>query len=380
MNRQKNKKRKQIMWIVIAIVLIVPLGIILFMNQPSFGRLPRGERLERILKSPNYREGKFQNLTPTEQITSGKSKGRMMLDFLFRKVEGLRPDANLPAIKTDLKHFLRDEEVLVWMGHSSFFIQTAGKRILVDPVFIMASPVSFVNKPFPGSDLYTPDDMPEIDYLIITHDHWDHLDYYTVMNLKNRTGKIICGLGVGEHFESWGFDSDQIIELDWNKNAPIGNGFTIHCLPTRHFSGRSLSPNKTLWASFMLQTPFRNIYIGGDTGYDSHFSMISKQFEKIDLAILENGQYNEDWKYIHLMPEKVVCAAKDLNAARLLTVHNSKYALGKHPWEEPLVNISAASEKDSLNLLTPMIGEVVYLNDSGQVFQKWWENALSVDE
>lgn len=362
------------MWILAAIVLIIPLGIVLFINQPSFGRLPRGQRLERIRQSPNYREGKFQNLHPTEQITSNRPKGLMMLDFLFRKIEGLRPESKLPAVKTDLGQFSREEELLVWMGHSSFFIQTAGKRLLVDPVFVVASPVSFVNKPFSGADLYSPDDMPEIDYLIITHDHWDHLDYPTVMNLKSRTGRVVCGLGVGEHFESWGFDKEQIIELDWNESATWENEFTIHCLPARHFSGRGLSPNQTLWASFLLQTPSRNIYIGGDTGYDDHFAAISKRFSRIDLAILENGQYNEDWKYIHLMPDKLVCAAKELNARWLLAAHNSKYALSKHGWKEPLAAISAASEKDSLHLITPMIGEVVYLNNSDSTFQKWWEN------
>lgn len=152
-----QKNRKRIMWIIIVVILIIPLGIVLFMKQPPFGRLPRGQRLERILKSPNYRDGKFQNLTVTEQITSDKSKGGMMLDFLFRKIDGLRPETDLPVVKTDLKLFRRDEDVLVWMGHSSFFIQMEGKRILVDPVFVMASPVSFVNRPFPGTNLYAPD-------------------------------------------------------------------------------------------------------------------------------------------------------------------------------------------------------------------------------
>src|SRR5699024_5550636 len=119
-------------------------------------------------------------------------------------------------------------------GHSSYLIQTGGKRILVDPVFCMASPVSFVNKPFKGTELYTPDDMPDIDYLVISHDHWDHLDYNTVKKLQNRIGTVICPLGVGEHFEYWGFDKERIIELDWNENARLAPGFVMHCLPARH--------------------------------------------------------------------------------------------------------------------------------------------------
>jgi L-ascorbate metabolism protein UlaG (beta-lactamase superfamily) len=281
---------------------------------------------------------------------------------------------NLPSVKTDLKQLDINEDILIWMGHSSLFIQTDGKRILIDPTLLSASPVSFFNKPFKGAQIYAPDDIPDIDYLIITHDHWDHLDYRTVKRLKARTGKVICALGVGEHFEYWGFDKDRIVELDWNESAELENGFVVHCLPARHFSGRGFSRNKTLWASFMLQTASKSIYLSGDGGYDTHFAEIAERFGNIDLAVVENGQYSEDWKYIHLLPDDLLKAVKDLHANRLLTVHNSKYALGKHAWKEPLVNISEAAEKNSLNLITPMIGEPVRLNDTTQVFGKWWEN------
>ncbi len=362
------------MYILLSTLSVLAVTGVVFINQARFGRNPQGERLERILKSPHYRDGKFQNLSPTPQLTSDKSKLESIIDFLFRKVDGLRPSVDLPVIKTDLTQIQRDEEVLVWLGHSSFFMQTGGKRFLIDPVLVMASPVSFANKAFKGTELYTPDDIPEIDYLIISHDHWDHLDYNTVMQLKDRTDKVICPLGVGEHFEYWGFDKDRLVELDWNEDAPLAAGFTVHCLPARHFSGRGFSPNKTLWASYMLQTPSRTIYISGDGGYDTHFAETAAQFGHIDLAIFENGQYNEGWKFIHLLPEDLAHAIKDIHADRVLTVHHSKYALGKHSWREPLETISTAAEKDSLNLLTPMIGEAVYLDNTAQTFSKWWEN------
>ncbi len=362
------------MWITFSVLIILCVGTGIFMNQPSFGRSPRGERLERIQNSPNYRDGKFQNLSPTKQITSEKSAIGTMFNFLFRKVEELRPETDLPTVKTDLKQFGRDEDVMVWLGHSSLFIQTGGKRFLIDPTLVTASPVSFFNKPFKGTKLYAPGDIPDIDYLIITHDHYDHLDYKTVKRIKDRTEKVICPLGVGEHLEHWGFDKDHIVELDWNENVVFDGAFTIRCLPARHFSGRGLSPNKTLWASFMLQTPSRNIYLSGDSGYDTHFADIGSRFPDIDLAVMENGQYNEDWRFIHMLPEDLVKAANDLNPKKVLTVHHSKYALGKHSWHEPLDNISKADERDSLNLITPMIGETVYLNDATQEFKKWWEN------
>ena len=255
----------------------------------------------------------------------------------------------------------RNEEILVWFGHSSYLIQTGGKRILVDPVFCMASPVSFVNKPFKGTELYTPDDMPDIDYLVISHDHWDHLDYNTVKKLQNRIGTVICPLGVGEHFEYWGFDKERIIELDWNENARLAPGFVMHCLPARHFSGRGLTANQSLWASFLLEAPSQKIYIGGDGGYDTHYAEIGNWFPGIDLAILENGQYNEEWSLIHLMPQYMAQTARDLKAKKVLTVHHSKYALAKHRWDEPLKNAESMKSKDSLDVLMPVIGELVSL-------------------
>lgn len=359
MKMLKSKRLRMIIGSILAImVLAVPAGV-LFMNQPSFGRTPRGERLERIKRSPHYRDGSFHNEREVPMFTSDKSRVIGMLEFLFRKKEGLCPEKPLPVIKTDLKKIPFDENVLVWFGHSSYLIQTDGKRILVDPVFCKASPVSFINKPFKGTDTYHPEDMPDIDYLIITHDHWDHLDYETVTALKDRVGKVICALGVGEHFEYWGFDKESIIELDWNEDATLDSSFIIHCLPARHFSGRGPNPNKTLWASFLIKNPSQNIYVAGDGGYDIHFAAIGERFPNIDLAILENGQYNEEWRYIHLMPEYMAQAAKDLKAKKILTVHHSKYALAKHRWDEPLTNAHHLAEKDSLNVLIPQIGEKV---------------------
>ncbi len=362
------------MWITITIIALIAILVLIFLNQPQFGRTPKGERLERIKNSGNYREGAFHNIHETKQVTSDKGFWGTMYEYLFVKKERLHPETELPSVKTDLWDLNRDEDILVWFGHSSYLIQIDGKRILVDPVLSgAASPVSFFNKPFKGTDIYKPEDIPEIDYLIISHDHWDHLDYKTVIGLKDRIGKVICGIGVGEHFEYWGFDKKNILELNWNESADFNNGFMVYCLPTRHFSGRGISLNKSLWASFLIETPSQNIYIGGDGGYDTHFKKISNRFNKIDIAILENGQYNEDWKYIHLLPEQIVQTFKDLNAKKLFTVHHSKFALGYHPWDEPLKNISSFAEKDSINLILPMIGERVNLNDTTYTVKKWWE-------
>lgn len=368
------KKQKKRMWfgIIVGIIGILCISVFAFINQPSFGRLPQGARLERIKRSPHYHDGQFNNLHPTQMMTSDEGRFGAMLSFLFRKTENLRPENAVPVIKTDLHKLKRDENVLIWFGHSSYFIQIDGKRFLVDPVFCMASPVSFVNKPFKGTDVYKPEDMPDIDYLVITHDHWDHLDYRTVMQLKERIGRVVCPLGVGEHFEYWGFNSDRIVELDWNESCGLSDGFRIHCLPARHFSGRGLQRNRSLWASFLVESPSRRVYLAGDGGYDTHFAEIGRRFAPIDLAVVENGQYNADWRYIHLMPEKLPDAIRDLRPARVLTVHHSKFALSRHAWDEPLKNAAEAAAGDGFVLLQPMIGEIVPLADTVRRYEAWW--------
>lgn len=356
------KKRRK-MGIVIGVLLAAAIVALVMVHLPSFGRLPRGERLERILGSPNYRDGQFRNLEASPMMTGDKSRLQGILEFLFRKREGLRPEAPVPAVRTDLRALAPDRNLAVWFGHSSYLLQAEGRRVLVDPVFCAAAPFSFLNKPFEGTDIYRPEDMPDVDYLIITHDHWDHLDYRTVTELRSRIGKVVCPLGVGEHFEYWGFDKERIVELDWNESAPLGNGFTVHCLPSRHFSGRGLTPNRTLWGSFLLETPARRIYMGGDGGYGKHFAAIGRQFPGIDLAILENGQYNEAWKYIHTMPRQLAQAAKDLGAKQYMTVHHSKFALARHRWDEPLDTEAALAADSTLHVLRPGIGEVIVLPD-----------------
>lgn len=193
------------------------------------------------------------------------------------------------------------------------------------------------------------------------------------MALKDRVGKVICGLGVGEHFEYWGFDVSRIIELDWNEEAVLDPGFIIYCLPARHFSGRGFSPNSTLWASFLLQTPTQKIYIGGDSGYDTYYVTIGERFGEIDLAVLENGQYDKDWRYIHLMPEYLRQTIEDLGAKQTVTVRHGKYALANHAWDEPLKNAAQIAEADSLDLILPVIGEVVQLHTYSPKLRKWWE-------
>lgn len=360
-------KKRRIMYIVLIILIVLVVGVWGYMSLPKFGRAASGERLTRIESSPNYIGGQFVNLEPTPQFTTDKSRVSVMLDYLFAKHDNNRPDKPLPAIKTDLRAIDSGKELFVWFGHSSYLLQSSGKRILVDPVFEDAAPVPFFNKPFLGTNIYSAQQMPDIDYLLITHDHWDHLDHHTLTAIKDRVTKVICPLGVGEHLQYWGYRANQIVEMDWNENVRFDDSITVYCLPARHFSGRTFKSNQTLWAAYMVTTGSKTIYIGGDGGYGSHYAQIAAQFPHIDLAIIENGQYNENWSHIHLMPEDFIKVVDELKPKRVVPVHNGKYALSKHPWYEPLDNVAAIK-----SVTMPIIGDLVNLNDSVGVVTKWW--------
>jgi L-ascorbate metabolism protein UlaG (beta-lactamase superfamily) len=367
---------KRMILITASTVAALALATVVFMQQASFGKLPSGARLERIQRSPNFKNGTFQNLSPTPDLTEGVSYWAVLKEFFFAKKERVTPDHALPSTKTDLLHLGPKENVLVWFGHSSYFMQIDGKIILVDPVFSgAASPVSFTTKSFKGTDRYSVVDIPDIDYLFLSHDHWDHVDYETLKQLQPRIGKVICGLGVGAHLEHWGFDTAKIQEKDWYDSVEMEAGFQAWATPARHFSGRGFSRNKSLWLSYVLQTPSFKIYIGGDSGFGSHFEEIGKKYGPFDLAILENGQYDKSWKYIHMMPNEVLQAAQDLKAERLFPVHSSKFALGNHSWDDPLKRITEYNKKIQLPLVTPIIGELVDLDNAEQAFIAWWEKA-----
>lgn len=354
-------------------IAVIALVIIIFIRQPKFGKKPAGMRLERIKLSPNYKNGKFQNLSHTPDLAEGVSYFTVMRKFFFGKKERNKPKDIIPSVKVNLHNLAPDENIIVWFGHSSYFIQADGKTILVDPVFSgSVSPLSFTNKAFKGSDAYTAEDIPAIDFLFISHDHWDHLDYKTVLNLKPKVKKVITGLGTAEHLEYWGYDTAIIEEKDWGDTVDLSNGFTVTLTPARHFSGRDFTRNKALWTSFVLQTPTLKLFLGGDSGYDYFFKEIGDKHGPFDFAILECGQYNEYWKYIHMMPEQVVQAATDLKAKTLMPVHWGKFSLALHAWDESIKEVTQEAKKQNMPLLTPMIGEKTDLYGN-ELEKEWWK-------
>lgn len=356
--------------IVGAIVIVV----FLFMNSAKFGKVPVGDAKLKIQQSPRYKKTQFENQSFTPMLAEGVNYGTMTWDFFFSKPKHSNPPRPIPSVKMDLKSLDPKVDVLVWFGHSSYFMQLDGKTFLVDPVLSgLASPVPYTTTSFAGSDVYSPDDFPTIDFLFITHDHWDHLDHPTVLKLKSKVKRVVTSLGVGSHLRHWGFAPEIISETDWDAFTDLHDGFSVHTKPARHFSGRGFTRNQSLWSSFVLKTPSQKIYIGGDSGYDSHFKTIGDEHGPFDLVLLECGQYNKNWRYIHMMPEETVQASIDLKAKRLMPVHWGKFALSLHNWDEPIVRASAEAKRLNHPLVTPKIGEPVHLKDESQIFSNWWE-------
>ena len=353
---------------ILIVVAVLFIGAYGYLHHPKFGKLPEGQSLEVIKKSPNYKNGEFTNLVPTPMLTEDRSRASIFWENLFIKDIRLIPTSDIPTVKTNLKELDKGIDQVIWLGHSSFFVQIAGKRILIDPVFsTYGSPVSFANKAFAGTNLYSPEDMPEIDYLLITHDHWDHLDYPTIIALEPKVKKVISGLGVGNYFTHWGYPKEKIYEGDWNTS--FGSDLKIHILPARHYSGRWLTRNKTLWVSYALESKERKLYFSGDSGYSTHFAQIGKQFGRFDLVMLDSGQYDKRWANIHMNPKEAMQAASDLGAKALLPSHLGRFKLAKHEWDEPLKIMT--SQKKDYRVLTPMIGEPIINNN--QQFSRWWE-------
>lgn len=355
-------------------LLVAVLGIstFLFMQQAVFGADPSGSRLERIRKSPHYKDDSFQNLHDTPMLAPDASYGKMMYNFFLGKPKNTEPPAVLPSVRTDLRTLKEDTPVIVWFGHSSYLIKINGKNFLMDPVLSgNASPVSLFARNYPGADVYTADDMPDLDGIIISHDHYDHLDYKTIVKLKDRVKHFYTALGVGAHLAHWGVEEEKITEFDWWEETDLGDSMKITSTPARHFSGRGFGRGKSLWSSYVLQSPTHRIYLGGDSGYDDHFKAIGDKYGPFDIAFLECGQYNAQWPYIHMMPENTVQASIDLKAKVLMPVHWGKFTLALHPWNESPERASKAADSLHVTLTTPKIGEPIVI-DKHYPSDKWW--------
>lgn len=284
------------------------------------------------------------------------------------------PRGLLPEVKPDIATFLLPGEKMkfVWFGHSTLLLNIDGQVLLVDPVFSQsASPFSWMVKRFQPAALKR-EELPAIDTIVISHDHYDHLDKETIEFFQDKKTQFVVPLAVGEHLRNWGIPAERIAELDWYDSFAF-QGLTFTATPAHHFSGRGLfDQNETLWASWIIQGSKERIYFSGDSGYAEHFKEIGNRFGPFDVAFLENGQYNERWLYAHMMPEETVQAALDLQARTFVPVHWGMFDLSIHNWSEPVERSYKLAAEKGIPFLSPRLGEIVDRNIK-QEFRPWWD-------
>lgn len=312
-------------------------------------------------KKSKYR---FSNELPTPMNPEGTSMWKA-LGKMIKGIEGRRPDHPIkthPVRRQDMEEIKSD--YFIHLGHSGLFIQTEGTRIIIDPVFSRyASPFKAAGpKAFDYTNSYKPDQFPDPDIYLISHDHYDHLDKSTVKSLKNRTGIFVCPLKVGDILQKWGVPEHKIIELNLGEYYSHNDTLRITSGQARHFSGRGLTSRmSTLWSSYIITSGNHNIFFSGDSGYGPHFKDIGDKYGPFGHAFLECGQYNENWPLIHMKPEETVQAAIDLNTNKFTPVHWGKFALSLHPWDEPPKKAEAEAQRLDQKIEIPAFGSINYL-------------------
>jgi len=341
------------------ILLTFAILILAIRYHPVFGGKPDPDSLDRARKSPNFRNGVFHYPEPTIVFNKESSMFKTMREFMTGTENG-RPDL-LETLPFDKQNFLQNKNGLTftWFGHSTVLLNINGAVILTDPVFSNnASPVPFSNKCFNYSNQYDPDLLPDIDILLISHDHYDHLDYKTIRKIHPKVKTIYVPLGIEAHLLHWGVPAEKIRIADWWDQFIDESGLTIISTPAKHFSGRGAKRNTTLWCSFVIQAENKKLFFGGDSGYGKHFSEIGEKYGPFDFTMLECGQYNKNWPHIHLFPEQTVKAHLDLKGDKLLPIHWGKFKQSLHPWDEPIKRAKAEAEKKGIRLLEVKIGKM----------------------
>lgn len=359
----------------LALVLIFVIIIAIFMNTaPQFGASVTGDKFENLIQSPNYEDGTFQNLVPTimNEMELEDLAG-LMYDFLFNASEG-SPQSPIPVAFGEGELATIDSIAYVtWFGHSAVLIEMEGKTILIDPMLGPASaPVSFLTKRFHYEQPIEIENLKNIDAVVLSHDHYDHLDYPTILKIQNEVKHFYTPLGLGEHLIKWGVDPDKIIQLDWWQSASLGH-MKLTATPARHFSGRGFTDrNKTQWASWVIKGKYNNIYFSGDGGYADHFTNIGKEYGPFDFAMMECGQYNTLWSKIHMTPEETVQASIDVNTSLMMPIHWGAFKLAPHDWKDPIERVTKEADLKNVKITTPTIGERFAIKNP-VLNNPWWE-------
>lgn len=331
----------------------------------------------RYLQSPQFvaQDCVFRN-PPNPDAKPHRSAWAIWSRIVLEKKQGTVPVDPIPV--RNLSRAALDEldaasNHIIRLGHSSHLLKLRGKWWLIDPVFgPRASPVSWAGPQRFHAPPVALQDVPPIAGLVLSHDHYDHLDVPTIEALKDRVQRYFVPLGVGRRLQEWGVPADRIEEFDWWQEKQWGD-VVLTAAPSQHFSGRTLRDrNRTLWASWSLRSGSERIFYSGDTGYFPGFKEIGQRLGRFDIALMENGAYDSYWPTVHMTPEETVQAFEDLGARALYLVHNSTFDLAFHGWREPLERVAALAQQRGIALATPEIGEVLTLGKPREN-RKWWE-------
>jgi len=359
---------KTLKWFAIILLILVLLVVAFMYLAPTFGARASGDSLQRIEQSENYRDGRFVNKVDTEVDTREPGAPLDLATYLF-PAAGKNPSATLPSLAFNNAKFNAGD--FVWLGHSTLMFKTVSSTVLIDPVFNRASPIPIGGKPFVFEVTPTIDVLPAIDVVLISHDHYDHLDHITIGELSASVGHFVVPLGIGAHLMRWGVSADKIVELDWYESHDIADT-TFTLTPSRHFSGRGFSDRfATLWGSWAIKAGDLSVFHSGDSGYFDEFKSIGEQFGPFDIAFVENGAYNKDWSQIHMMPEQSAQAAVDLGAKVFFPIHWGKFDLAKHQWTDPIVRAVAAGKRLNIKVAAPLVGQIFQADNPP--FESWWE-------
>lgn len=333
-------------------------------------------RQERILASPQFVKGRFRNPTGANANIHPGEMGPVLKDFVLGG-KHRRPPQGLPG-EDPRAVWSRSAEGgfrVTWLGHSTLFLEIGGLRVLTDPVWDnRVSPVSFAG-PRRFQPMVVPiDGMPEVDVILISHDHYDHLDKHSVVEFARRTkARFVTSLGVGAHLERWGIASDRVDELDWWESVEV-EGVKFTATPAQHFSGRGLGDrNSTLWSSFVLESDRNRFFFGADSGLGPHFEEIGRRMGRFDVVTLEIGAFHTAWADIHMGPDNAWKAREMLGSGAFLPIHWGTFDLAIHGWEEPAEGVLAAAA--GRELWMPRMGHPLDLERRGEALP-WWREIL----
>ncbi len=370
--------KRMIIGVVAFIAAIVVIYMLMVHFTPDFGGNISKERQDAYSVSENYRKGKFVNKKDVPKSNGFFGTLNIARKFLFTKVSNGRPEKALAYEKIDSIDVAdyKGSSRLFWFGHSAFLLQTKKHSILIDPMFgEVAAPYSWLgDKRFNSQLPIEIEKIPQIDVVLISHDHYDHLDYGSIKLLKDKVKMFYVPLGVGAHLEAWGVDKDRIKELDWWDEV-VYEDLNFVCTPAQHFSGRKVTDGQsTLWSSWVIKNNETNIFFSGDSGYGDHFKKIGEKYGPFDFAMLECGQYNEMWPDIHMFPEETVQAGLDVNTKIAMPIHWGAFKLALHDWRDPVERMVKKAEELDLKIRVPEIGAPIYISDEEVKDSFWWRD------